>query len=109
MNFLSKKNISIIGGAGHIGLPLALAFTEKKFNVHLIDKNKKNLNLIKSNKMPFLEFGAEKSLSKALKKKSLFFETNLENLSISKFIIICIGTPINSKLKPNQKHFFKLI
>ena len=55
MNFLSKKNISIIGGAGHIGLPLALAFTEKKFNVHLIDKNKKNLNLIKSNKMPFLE------------------------------------------------------
>ena len=109
MNFLSKKNISVIGGAGHIGLPLALAFTEKKFNVHLIDKNKKNLNLIKSNKMPFLEFGAEKSLSKALKKKSLFFETNLENLSISKFIIICIGTPINSKLKPNQKDFFKLI
>ena len=109
MNFLSKKNISIIGGAGHIGLPLALAFTEKKFNVHLIDKNKKNLNLIKNNKMPFLEFGAEKSLSKALKKKSLFFETNLENLSISKFIIICIGTPINSKLKPNQKDFFKLI
>ena len=109
MNFLSKKNISIIGGAGHIGLPLALAFAEKKFNIHLIDKNKKNLILIKNNKMPFLEFGAEKSLNKALKNKSLFFETNLKNIIVSKFIIICIGTPINSKLEPNQKDFFKLI
>ena len=107
--FYQKKNITIIGGAGHIGLPLALAFTEKKFNVHLIDKNKKNLTLIKNNKMPFLEFGAEKSLNKALKNKSFFFETNLKNIIVSKFIIICIGTPINSKLEPNQKDFFKLI
>ena len=109
MNFLSKKHISIIGGAGHIGLPLALAFAEKKFKVHLIDKNKKNLDIIKSNKMPFLEFGAGKALSKALKKKLFFFETNLKNLNRSKYIIICIGTPINSKLKPNLKDFFNLI
>ena len=109
MKILSKKNISIIGGAGHIGLPLALAFTEKKFHVHLIDKNEKNLNLIGSNKMPFLEFRAEKSLKKALNRKLLYFEKNLENISLSKYIIICIGTPINSQLKPNQKDFFNLI
>ncbi len=109
MKILSEKNISIIGGAGHIGLPLALAFTEKKFHVHLIDKNEKNLNLIGSNKMPFLEFRAEKSLKKALNRKLLYFEKNLENISLSKYIIICIGTPINSQLKPNQKDFFNLI
>ncbi len=109
MRNLKNKNISIIGGAGHIGLPLALAFTEKKFRVHLIDKNEKNLKIIKSNKMPFLEFGAEKSLKKALKNKLLFFEKNLINLTESKYIIICIGTPINSKLKPNQKDFFTLV
>ncbi len=109
MKILSEKNISIIGGAGHIGLPLALAFTEKKFHVHLIDKNEKNLNLIASNKMPFLEFRAEKSLKKALNRKLLYFEKNLENIGLSKYIIICIGTPINSQLKPNQKDFFNLI
>ena len=109
MKSLSKKSISIIGGAGHIGLPLALAFAKKKYNIQLIDKDKKNLNFIKNNTMPFLEFGAPKLLSYALKRKLLSFETNLEKLYLSKYVIICIGTPINSKLKPNLKDFFKLI
>jgi len=106
---LSKKHISIIGGAGHVGLPLALAFAEKKFKIHLIDNNKKSLETIKSNKMPFMEFGANKVLNKSLKNKLFYFETDLKNLSASKFIIICIGTPVNSKLKPNLKDFFNLI
>ena len=53
MKSLSKKSISIIGGAGHIGLPLALAFEKKKYKIQLIDKDKKNLNFIKNNTMPF--------------------------------------------------------
>jgi UDP-N-acetyl-D-mannosaminuronic acid dehydrogenase len=106
---LSKKHISIIGGAGHVGLPLGLAFAEKKFKIHLIDNNKKSLETIKSNKMPFMEFGANKVLNKSLKSKLFYFETDLKNLSASKYIIICIGTPVNSKLKPNLKDFFNLI
>ena len=27
-----EKNISIIGGAGHVGFPLALAFANKNYN-----------------------------------------------------------------------------
>ncbi len=106
---MSKKHISIIGGAGHVGLPLGLAFAEKKFKIHLIDNNKKSLEIIKSNKMPFMEFGANKVLNKSLKNKLFYFETDLKNLSSSKYIIICIGTPVNSKLKPNLKVFFNLI
>ena len=106
---LNNDHISIIGGAGHIGLPLGLAFSKKNFKIHLIDKNKKNLNLIQKNTMPFLEIGAEKILYRALKKKLLFFEDNLDFLFKSKFIIICIGTPINTNLKPNLDNFYKLI
>ena len=106
---LNKDHISIIGGAGHIGLPLALAFSQKNLKIHLIDKNKKNLNLIQNNKMPFLEIGAEKILNRGLKKKLFSFENNLNFMLESKFIIICIGTPINNHLKPNLNNFFKLI
>ena len=60
MSIISQKHISIIGGAGHIGLPLGLAFTNKGFYVHLIDKNIKNMQIIKDSKMPFLEFGSKK-------------------------------------------------
>ena len=106
---LSGDHISIIGGAGHIGLPLALAFSQKNFKIHLIDNNKKNLDLIQKNKMPFLEIGAEKILDRSLKKKLFFFENNLDLLLKSKFIIICVGTPINNNLKPNLDNFYKLI
>ena len=38
-----KRNISIIGGAGHIGFPLGLILSSKGFKVSLIDKNKINI------------------------------------------------------------------
>jgi UDP-N-acetyl-D-mannosaminuronic acid dehydrogenase len=109
MSITSQKHISIIGGAGHIGLPLGLAFTNKGFYVHLIDKNIKNMQIIKNSKMPFLEFGSKKILNNSIKRKQFFFENDLKNLKQSKFIFICIGTPIDSKLKPNLKGFKKLI
>ena len=59
-----KKNISIIGGAGHVGFPLALAFANKNFNVNLIDLNKKNLNKIRNGEVPFYEIGAKNILKK---------------------------------------------
>ena len=38
MNNQTINHISIIGGAGHVGLPLGLAFASKNFKIHLIDK-----------------------------------------------------------------------
>ena len=66
----TNKSISIIGGAGHVGLPLGLAFANKNFNVNLIDINTKSLNLVKTGKMPFYEVGAIKVLKSCLKKKN---------------------------------------
>ena len=73
MKILKKKHISIIGGAGHVGLPLGLALAAKKYKVHLIDKNEKYLNLIKNNHMPFFEIGSEKILKKVNKLKSFYY------------------------------------
>ena len=36
---LNNNEISIIGGAGHVGFPLGLVFANKNFKVNLIDKN----------------------------------------------------------------------
>ena len=53
MKNLSEKYISIIGGAGHVGFPLGLAFASKNFKVNLIDKDTKNLKTIRNGKPPF--------------------------------------------------------
>ena len=34
-----ERNISIIGGEGHVGFPLGLIFSSIGFHVNLIDKN----------------------------------------------------------------------
>ena len=42
------KKISIIGGAGHIGLPLGLYLASKKNSIYLYDINKKLCDQINS-------------------------------------------------------------
>jgi len=105
---ISKKNeISIIGGAGHVGLPLGLAFAYKNLKVNLIDINSRSLKLISSGNIPFMEKGAKKVLNKCLKKNNLLISQNIESIIYSKYIIICIGTPIDNNLKPKLKDFIK--
>ena len=64
-----KNNISIIGGTGHVGLPLGIAFSKKKFKVNLIDINEKNIKKVNKGLLPFMEKNATKSLKISLKKK----------------------------------------
>ena len=110
MKILNKQNISIIGGAGHVGFPLGLAFAEKNFKVDLVDIDLKNIELIKSGKPPFMEIGAERLLKKNLKRNKIFTKKKLDDLINSKYIIVCIGTPVGKNLKPKLTdfiHFFK--
>ena len=50
----NKKEIAIIGGAGHISTP---GIRVIGFKTTLIDKNKKNIELINDGTMPFLKLG----------------------------------------------------
>ena len=59
---INRKEICIIGGAGHVGFPLGLVFAKKNFKVNLIDKNKAYLSKIDKGIPPFLEKDAKKIL-----------------------------------------------
>ena len=101
----NKSNISIIGGAGHVGFALGLIFSSKGFKVSLIDKHKLNIKRINSGKIPFLEENSQKLLKTMIKKKRIYATNQLRKVIESKFIIVCIGTPINNKLNPNLRSF----
>jgi len=64
-----NTDLSIIGGCGHIGLPLGLAFANKGLNVTLIDNNRNNVKLINKGICPYKEDNADTVLKKNLKKK----------------------------------------
>ena len=101
----NKSNISIIGGAGHVGFALGLIFSSKGFKVSLIDKHKLNIKKINNGKIPFLEENSQKLLKTMIKKKRIYATNQLRKVIESKFIIVCIGTPINNKLNPNLRGF----
>ena len=100
-----NKTISIIGGTGHVGLPLGISFALKNFNVQLIDINKKNINLVNNAVMPFKEDKANAALRQLIKAKKIYASSDLKLVKKSKYIIVCIGTPVNNKLKPEVKNF----
>ncbi len=101
----TKRNISIIGGAGHIGFPLGLILGSKGFKVSLIDKNKNNIKKINNGEVPFLEENSKKLLTDMIKKKRIYATDQINEISKSKYIIICISTPITNQLNPNLKTF----
>ncbi len=106
---MKKTKISIIGGAGHIGLPLAVKLAEKNFLVNIIDQNTNNVKEIKKKKPPFKEKDLKKRLSKVLDQNRLLFSNKIRSINDSKFVIICVGTPISKKLVPELQSFFSLI
>ena len=101
-----KKNyICIFGGVGHVGAPLGLALSSKGYNVALIDKNIKYIKKINQGIMPFVEEGCAKLLRKMIKKKKIYATNKLDITKKCKYIIVCLGTPVDSKFNPNLKNF----
>ena len=57
-----KDNNLCVFGIGRVGLPLALVFADKGFDVWGIDINPEHVNILNQKKLPFLEEGAEELL-----------------------------------------------
>jgi len=102
-------DLVVIGGLGHLGLPLGLAFAHKGLKVCLCDLDSKKAGLLKKGKMPFIEYGTEKILRNVLKKKNLKISLEMNSVSKAKYVIIAIGTPVDEYLNPRINNFIKII
>lgn len=101
----NKYDICVIGGCGHVGLPLAAAFASKKLKTVIYDINLDSINQVSRGKAPFKEDGLEPQLKRSLN-KTLFVSDNPEVISRSKHIIIIIGTPVDEFLSPKLNDIF---
>ena len=101
-------DICIIGGCGHVGLPLGIAFADVGKRVVLYDIDQNAIDTISRGKMPFMEEGAEEILTRVQDKK-LFLSTEKGVISDSRFVIIIIGTPIDEHLNPRFTLFKKFL
>lgn len=94
-------DIVVIGGAGHVGLPLAIAFASRGKNVVIYDLNQLAIDKILNGEMPFLEPGAEELLRNALTANLISATTDPSVVGKSENVITVIGTPVDEHLNPN--------
>lgn len=104
-----EKTVTVIGGCGHVGLPLALCLAEAGFRVHIHDINAKAVELVKSGRMPFHEEGADAVLPAVLRNGSLTVSTDPAAVSESRFVVCVVGTPVDEYLNPTVHRFFGVL
>jgi len=61
-------DVCVVGGCGHVGLPLAITFASNGLKVQVFDINEQAVETVRSGKMPFLETGAEEVLRQVIGK-----------------------------------------
>ena len=105
----SKYDVVIIGGLGHIGLPLGIVFASKGLNVCLNDINKDVAKTVQSGEMPYVEYGAESLLKETLSNGKLTVSLDPQCISEAKYVIIAIGTPVDEYLNPKTRQFLEFI
>lgn len=94
-----SKNIVIVGGCGHVGLPLGVKFSLAGFNTSLIDIDAKAVEKVNAGSFPFLELGGDAQLVKALG-KGLKASTDSMLCSLADVVVFVIGTPVDEHLNP---------
>ena len=102
-------DLTVVGGAGHVGIPLVLSFAAKGLTVNVNDINEETLATLKAGRIPFIENGAQELLTKALAEKRLFFTSRPDEISTRGPVIVTIGTPVDEFLNPVRNVIEKCI
>ena len=100
---VEDADLTVVGGGGHVGIPLVLAFAEAGFRVNVHDVDRNVLESLQSGRLPFIELGGEELLARALARKQLVFTSQPSDISPEVPVIITIGTPIDEFLNPVRK------
>ncbi|MCC5466661.1 nucleotide sugar dehydrogenase [Pelosinus baikalensis] len=93
-------DICVIGGCGHVGLPLSIALAERGKKVIVYDINTESVNTVRQGNMPFHEKGAGEVLQKVLADSTLKLSDSPNVISDSEIVIMIIGTPVDEHLNP---------
>ncbi|HEY8863784.1 MAG TPA: nucleotide sugar dehydrogenase [Candidatus Dormibacteraeota bacterium] len=102
-------DVVIVGGCGHVGLPLALSLADCGYKVGIDDIDAAKVAQVKSGNVPFLEKGAEELLKKLLPTGRLELASDPSSIARTDTIILVIGTPIDEFMNPSVRIFERVI
>ncbi len=95
-------DLAIIGGLGHVGLPMGLVFANQGLRVALYDTHAEKVALVKRGTMPFLEHGAQPILEAVLG-RTLEVSSSSDVISRARLVMLAVGTPVDDYMNPNLR------
>lgn len=98
---LRDLDVVVMGGCGHVGLPLAIAFADRGLHVGIYDIDPNAVEIVSSGRLPFMEKDAEPMLRRALDAGRLVATTAPDVIARADTVVVVIGTPVDEHLNPN--------
>ena len=95
------RDVVVIGGGGHVGLPLAIALADRGSKVVVYDLSERAVAGINEGRMPFSEPGAEPVLKRVLANGMFSASTDASVVASAENVIVVIGTPVDEHLNPD--------
>lgn len=96
-----EGQVVVVGGCGHVGLPLAIVLASKGLSVTAYDIDSDVVSRVNAGQMPFDEQGAQDLLKQVLASGRFRASTNPFLVGEAEHVIIVIGTPVDEHLNPN--------
>lgn len=92
--------IAVVGGCGHVGLPLAVSLAAAGAKVASFDIDPRAVKMVNEGEPPFFEKDLKEALGSVLGKS---FSATLDPASISEaeILIMIVGTPLDVHLNPD--------
>jgi UDP-N-acetyl-D-mannosaminuronic acid dehydrogenase len=94
-------DVAIVGGCGHVGLPLGLALASRGVAVCLYDIDATAVALVNDGQLSFMEPGATDVLREALAAGLVRATVSSAAIGEADTVVVVIGTPIDEHLNPD--------
>jgi UDP-N-acetyl-D-mannosaminuronic acid dehydrogenase len=102
-------DLVVLGGGGHVGLPLSLAFCAAGLRVGVYDTSQSTLDRIARGEVPFVENGAPELLAELLPTGRLTLGAEAGMLRRTENVVVVIGTPVDEFLHPSMTVFERTV
>ncbi len=96
-------DVVVVGGCGHVGLPLGIAFAERGMRTVVYDINAASVALVNSATMPFDEPDAPPVLARVIGNGTLRASSDPSVISEAEHVVVVIGTPVDEHLNPDAR------
>ncbi len=97
---VNHYDVVVIGGFGHVGLPLAVSLAFRGKSVYALDIDAVRAESLRAGTMPFKEDGCDLRMREALRSGHLEFGLDSSRITDADVVIIVVGTPVDRHLNP---------